>query len=133
MSVFKVNGFDLTQYLNKEVSGGTLSGSNRQISLKRQFLHEAIQRLPEDFIERIFDDHNSETERIPKITDSLTGEPEADNIEDNVCYDTGRCRIFKCSKCGYGLIDVYLEDEDNFNWFPQFCPWCGRPVANRKV
>ena len=50
-------------------------------------------------------------------------------MEANVCYNTGHCRIFQCSECGYGFNDIYLEDEDHYSSYPLFCPWCGKVVA----
>ena len=46
--------------------------------------------------------------------------------------DTGKCRLFHCAKCGYGVNDIYIENEhehlrDNAPLF-KFCPWCGRKV-----
>ena len=47
-------------------------------------------------------------------------------------HDTGKCRLFHCAKCGYGVNDIFLDNEHDhlrdkgplFN----FCPWCGRTV-----
>lgn len=51
---------------------------------------------------------------------------------DGGCQDTGICRIFHCSKCGYGIEDIYLNDEDNYFISPQYCPNCGRPVLKKE-
>ena len=41
-------------------------------------------------------------------------------------HDTGRCRIFQCSECGYGLIDIYQDDERNYPVGEfNYCPNCG--------
>ena len=29
-------------------------------------------------------------------------------------HDTGRCRIFECSECGYGVNGIYQKDEENY-------------------
>ena len=42
--------------------------------------------------------------------------------------DTGKARIFQCEKCGYGVEDIYLTNEHDFDIFPHFCPNCGRVV-----
>lgn len=47
------------------------------------------------------------------------------------CHDTGESRVFHCSECGFGLEDVYVENEHAYppEGFPRFCPWCGRKVV----
>lgn len=41
-------------------------------------------------------------------------------------YDTGRCRIFHCSVCGYGVNDIFQEDEQNYPVGEfNYCPNCG--------
>lgn len=50
-------------------------------------------------------------------------------------HDTGKCRLFHCAKCGYGVNDIYIENEnkhlrDNAPLF-KFCPWCGREVKEK--
>lgn len=47
------------------------------------------------------------------------------------CYDTGESRIFHCSKCGLGLDDVFIDDEERYPFadFPQFCPFFGAKVV----
>lgn len=52
--------------------------------------------------------------------------PTVDAVEVVHGHDTGRCRIFECSECGYGVNDIYQKDEENylvgeFN----YCPNCG--------
>ena len=46
--------------------------------------------------------------------------------------DTGECRMFCCSRCGYGVNDIFVENEGDhlpdkgpiFN----YCPWCGAKI-----
>ena len=54
------------------------------------------------------------------------------------CHDLGDERIFHCSECGCGIIDIYLRDEgvywdDEGNYigdkWPRYCPHCGAMVA----
>lgn len=46
--------------------------------------------------------------------------------KQNEAHDTGECRIFKCSRCGYGVIDIYQEDERNYPVAEFcYCPNCG--------
>ena len=40
-------------------------------------------------------------------------------------YDTGLSRWFHCSECGYGVNDVYLDDEHNYDLEYHYCPNCG--------
>ena len=52
--------------------------------------------------------------------------PRADVVEVVHGYDTGRCRIFHCSVCGYGVIDIFQEDERNYPVGEfNYCPNCG--------
>ena len=52
--------------------------------------------------------------------------PTVDAVKVVHGHDTGRCRIFKCSECGYGVIDMYQEDEDNYPIGEfNYCPNCG--------
>ena len=37
-------------------------------------------------------------------------------------------RIFKCSECGYGIMDIYISDEEKYPVEPRFCPNCGAVV-----
>lgn len=41
---------------------------------------------------------------------------------------TGKTRIFQCEKCGYGIDDIYLSNEHDFDVYPHYCPHCGRKV-----
>ena len=43
-------------------------------------------------------------------------------------FNTGKCRIFQCSVCGYGMDDVYLNDEGKYDMTPKYCPNCGGKV-----
>lgn len=41
-------------------------------------------------------------------------------------YNTGRCCIFHCSECGYGVSDIFQEDELNYPVGEfNYCPNCG--------
>jgi hypothetical protein len=52
--------------------------------------------------------------------------PTVDAVEVVHGYDTGRCRIFHCSECGYGVNDIYQEDEHNYPVGEfKYCPNCG--------
>lgn len=42
--------------------------------------------------------------------------------------DTGKSRIFGCKLCGYGMCDVYIDDELNYPMEPMFCPHCGQAI-----
>ena len=56
-----------------------------------------------------------------------------ERLQSGTCHDTGDSRIFHCSKCGYGLMDVYIDDEYNFSLDPNFCPNCGAKVQGQVV
>lgn len=59
------------------------------------------------------------TERIKQI-------PAADVAQVVHGYNTGRCRIFNCSECGYGVDDIFQEDEHNYSVEEfNYCPNCG--------
>ena len=47
------------------------------------------------------------------------------------CHDMGGCRWFRCSACGFGIEDMYVNDEDEYppDDQPRYCPNCGRLVV----
>ena len=47
------------------------------------------------------------------------------------CHDIGGCRWFRCSACGFGIEDMYVNDEDEYppEDQPKHCPNCGRLVV----
>ena len=47
---------------------------------------------------------------------------------ENICHKRN-ARIFACKECGYGINDIYLTDESNYQIEPVFCPNCGRKVV----
>ena len=52
--------------------------------------------------------------------------PRVDVVEVVHGYNTGRCRLFHCSMCGYGVIDIFQEDEHNYPVGEfNYCPNCG--------
>ena len=51
-----------------------------------------------------------------------------DVLKEQETTSTRKTRIFQCEKCGYGINDIYLSDERNFDICPHFCPNCGRVV-----
>ena len=61
--------------------------------------------------------------------DSIDEQPTIDAVEVVRCKDTGECRMFCCSLCGYGVNDIFVENEGShlpdkgpiFN----YCPNCG--------
>lgn len=54
----------------------------------------------------------------------------------NECNDISNgynARIFMCSKCGFGVNDIFLTDEKNYlEDFPKFCPNCGKKVVGHE-
>ena len=54
---------------------------------------------------------------------------EGDQKEAKKCRDTGRQRIFECSECGYGIMDIYISDESKYDGMPKYCPNCGAEVV----
>ncbi len=57
-------------------------------------------------------------------------------MSDDVCYNTGKSRIFNCSNCGYGYGDIFIDNEQKYGndltLLPNYCPWCGRQVIDRR-
>lgn len=49
-------------------------------------------------------------------------------LKEQETKNTGKARIFQCEKCGYGIDDIYLSNEHDFDIYPHFCPNCGRTV-----
>lgn len=50
---------------------------------------------------------------------------------ERTCRDTGECRWFCCSECGFGFNDMYANKEREFEVdvsFPKYCPNCGARV-----
>lgn len=57
----------------------------------------------------------------------------ADVVEVRHGEDTGKCRIFQCSICGYGVDDIYQADEWNYPVGEfNFCPNCGAKMDGGK-
>ena len=64
------------------------------------------------------------------IRGKLENMPVADVAPVRHGHDTGRCRIFQCSECGYGVIDIYQEDEHNYPVGEfNYCPNCGAKMG----
>ena len=51
-----------------------------------------------------------------------------DLLKEQITTSTNESRIFHCKKCGYGIDDIFLSDEHNYQIKPRFCPNCGRVV-----
>lgn len=49
-------------------------------------------------------------------------------LKEQETTSTGKTRIFQCEKCGYGIDDIYLSNEHDFDVYPHFCPNCGKQV-----
>lgn len=49
-------------------------------------------------------------------------------LKEQITTSTNESRIFHCKKCGYGIDDIFLSDEHNYQIEPCFCPNCGRLV-----
>ena len=48
--------------------------------------------------------------------------------DKKACRDTGEARIFKCSECGFGLVDIFIADEQRYDPYPKFCQNCGASI-----
>lgn len=51
-------------------------------------------------------------------------------LKEQETTDTNDLRIFHCKKCGYGIEDIFISDEQNYSLVPKFCPNCGRLVKH---
>ena len=53
-------------------------------------------------------------------------------VDAGTCRDIGGCRWFRCSACGFGIEDMYVNDEDEYPPAdqPRYCPNCGRKVVD---
>lgn len=49
-------------------------------------------------------------------------------LKEQETEDTGRCRIFQCKKCGFGIDDIFVTEEEKYQIVPRYCPNCGRSV-----
>ena len=47
------------------------------------------------------------------------------SVQERKGHDTGESRWFHCSECGYGVFDVYLDDEQKYDLAYHYCPNCG--------
>lgn len=50
-------------------------------------------------------------------------------LKEQETANTGRCRIFQCKKCGFGIDDIFVTDEERYQIVPRYCPNCGRSVV----
>lgn len=51
-----------------------------------------------------------------------------DLLEEQETHDTRESRVFQCEKCGYGIEDIFLNNEYDYPITPVYCPNCGRRV-----
>ena len=51
-----------------------------------------------------------------------------DLLKERETADTRKCRVFNCSRCGYGIDDIFINDEGKYPILPNYCPNCGRTV-----
>jgi len=49
-------------------------------------------------------------------------------LKEQETTSTVESRLFHCEKCGYGIDDIYLSNEHDFDIYPHYCPNCGRSV-----
>lgn len=62
-------------------------------------------------------------------TNKMVEDLEKHIIENaDTTYDTDESRIFRCGICGFGIEDIYINDEHLYPMMPNFCPFCGRRV-----
>ena len=49
---------------------------------------------------------------------------------ERTCRNTGECRWFCCSECGFGFGDIYINNEGKYDAEnqPRFCPNCGARI-----
>ena len=59
---------------------------------------------------------------LNRVTDALA------LLKEQETEDTGRCRVFQCKKCGFGIDDIFVNDEAKYQIVPRYCQNCGRPV-----
>ena len=66
---------------------------------------------------------------IEEFVRFLKKQPTVDAVKVVHGHDTGHCRVFQCSECGYGLIDIYQDDEKNYPVGEfNYCPNCGAKI-----
>jgi predicted RNA-binding Zn-ribbon protein involved in translation (DUF1610 family) len=53
-------------------------------------------------------------------------------LKEQETEDTGSCRIFQCKKCGFGIDDIFVNDEEKYQIVPRYCPNCGRSVKGNE-
>ena len=49
-------------------------------------------------------------------------------LREQETTDTRQARIFQCKECGYGIEDIFLTSEREYEMVPKYCPNCGRSV-----
>ena len=80
-------------------------------------------------LDRVFDvpilvHGNDELSRLRAIVRRIESAPTF-SINVKHGHDTGKCRIFHCSICGYGFNDIFLDNEKDYPIDPNYCPNCG--------
>ena len=49
-------------------------------------------------------------------------------LKEQETADTGGCRVFQCKECGFGIDDIFVNDEEKYQIVPRYCPCCGSKV-----
>jgi predicted RNA-binding Zn-ribbon protein involved in translation (DUF1610 family) len=65
---------------------------------------------------------------IMSLDDGVAADEAAVLLEEQETEDTGKCRVFQCKKCGFGIDDIFVNDEEKYQIVPRYCPNCGRSV-----
>ena len=65
---------------------------------------------------------------IMSLDDGVAADEAAVLLEEQETEDTGKCRVFQCKKCGFGIDDIFVNDEEKYQIVPKYCPNCGRYV-----
>jgi hypothetical protein len=51
-------------------------------------------------------------------------------LKEQETTDIGNGRLFLCKKCGFGIEDIFVNDEEKYQLVPKYCPNCGRKVKS---
>ena len=109
------SGSSTTPYIRCRECGGRTKSSRNSANLIAAWNRRA-EHAPEQAI--------AATLGVTDATDARQGDA-------GTCHDIGGCRWFRCSACGFGIEDMYVNDEDEYppEDQPRYCPNCGKKVV----
>ena len=96
-------------------------GGYTPMDCRIQLMRDAFALLKEqqEQIDKLLEESASNAEMAEGLKELLKEQETKSTVES---------RLFHCEKCGYGIDDIYLSNEHDFDVYPHYCPNCGRKV-----